>query len=209
MRRNYYVYMHISPSGKRYIGITIKKPEYRWNHGDGYKKNAHFYRAIKKYGWNNFEHIILAREISKKEACELEQRLIKQYDSTNSEKGYNHSTGGECGGTGVIFTETRREKIGAFHKGMKHTEDAKKRMSEGHKGKPSWNKGRSWTAEEKEKFMQAQKGKAVMCVETGAVYFGAREAERKTGIGRTEIRLCCHGRRNRKTAGGFHWRFAS
>lgn len=35
---SYTVYKHTSPSGKVYIGITKKKPEYRWNHGRGYKE---------------------------------------------------------------------------------------------------------------------------------------------------------------------------
>ena len=29
----YTVYEHIAPNGKKYIGITRRKPEYRWNHG--------------------------------------------------------------------------------------------------------------------------------------------------------------------------------
>ena len=51
---NYTVYMHISPSNKRYIGITSKSVNKRWNNGLGYIKNDHFWRAIQKYGWNNF-----------------------------------------------------------------------------------------------------------------------------------------------------------
>ena len=42
---NYTVYMHISPSGKRYIGITSVKPKYRWRNGKGYETQI-FYRAI-------------------------------------------------------------------------------------------------------------------------------------------------------------------
>lgn len=56
----YTVYMHVSPSGKRYIGITSQKVEKRWANGKGYKTQQYFYRAIKKYGWNNFQHIIVA-----------------------------------------------------------------------------------------------------------------------------------------------------
>ena len=35
----YTVYKHISPSGKVYIGITKRKPEYRWNKGKGYRED--------------------------------------------------------------------------------------------------------------------------------------------------------------------------
>lgn len=47
----YTVYMHISPSGKRYVGITRQRPVARWKNGRGYINNEYFYRAIKKYGW--------------------------------------------------------------------------------------------------------------------------------------------------------------
>ena len=43
---NYTVYMHISPSGKKYIGITCQKVKNRWNSGRGYKNNKYFARAI-------------------------------------------------------------------------------------------------------------------------------------------------------------------
>ena len=36
--RKYTVYKHTSPSGKVYIGITCRKPKYRWNNGKGYKE---------------------------------------------------------------------------------------------------------------------------------------------------------------------------
>ena len=60
----YIVYMHISPSGKKYIGITKQNPKRRWNSGNGYKNNDYFTKAIKKYGWNNFLHIILAENLT-------------------------------------------------------------------------------------------------------------------------------------------------
>ncbi len=209
MEKKYTVYMHITPSGKRYIGITCRKPEYRWNHGDGYAQNKHFYNAILKYGWENIEHKIIVDGLSKEDACEMEQILIKRYDSTNPLKGYNNSIGGESGSLGVVFTEERKKKIGESHKGMKHTPDAKRRISAGHLGKPTWNKGRSWTEDEKERFCSAQKSrKPVRCIETGIEYLGIRDAERQTGINRCSIKDCCRKRQNHKTAGGYHWEYA-
>ena len=206
--KKYTVYMHITPSGKRYIGITCRKPEVRWNNGKGYAQNEHFYNAILKYGWDNIDHIIVAHDLSKKMACELEQFLIEKHESTNPNKGYNRSIGGESGSLGVQFTEERKRKIGDAHRGMKHTEDAKRRMREGHLGKPSWNKGRSWTDNEKETFCKAQKSrKAVRCIEADIVYISIRDAERKTGINRCSIKDCCHSRNHCNTAGGYHWEF--
>lgn len=204
----YTVYMHITPSNKRYIGITCRKPEYRWNNGKGYSQNNHFYNAILKYGWDNIEHIIVADELSKETACEMEKLLIKEYKTTDPDNGYNHSTGGDGGSAGVVFTEERKQKLRIASTGRTHTEQAKKKMSEGHKGKPSWNKGRAWTESEKKKLQIAQTGnKPVRCIETGVTYYSAREASRETGISRCSIKDCCNGRTHCKSAGGFHWEF--
>lgn len=92
---NYVVYKHTSPSGKVYIGITCKKPEHRWNDGKGYSYNAHFWNAIQKYGWDNFEHEILFSGLPIEEAKQKEIELIAKYDSTNKSKGYNMTPGGD------------------------------------------------------------------------------------------------------------------
>ena len=209
MDKRYTVYMHVTPSGKRYIGITCRKPEYRWNHGDGYSQNVHFFNAIQKYGWGNIEHIIVDSDLSKEDACELEKILIKVHDTTNPSNGYNHSIGGESGSLGVVFSEERRKKIGEAHKGMRHSEDAKRKMSEGHLGRSTWNKDRPWSDDEKEIFCLAQKTrKKVRCIETNAIYMSIRDASKKTGINRCSIKDCCNGRKSCKSAGGFHWEYA-
>ena len=92
---NYTVYMHISPSNKRYVGITSLKLKKRWNRGKGYSNNGHFTFAINKYGWENFEHIIIAKGLTKEEAGWLETELIRELDLRNPDKGYNITKGGE------------------------------------------------------------------------------------------------------------------
>ena len=89
-----YLYMHVCPNGKKYIGITIQEPNQRWRDGKGYRKNKHFYNAILKYGWNNIQHIILFSGLTEDEANEIEEKLIDEMDLTNPEKGYNLHTGG-------------------------------------------------------------------------------------------------------------------
>lgn len=89
------VYKHTSPVNKVYIGITSQKPEDRWLNGNNYKGNKHFNSAIKKYGWNNFKHEILFENLTEQEAKDKEIELITLYDSTDPDKGYNLSSGGE------------------------------------------------------------------------------------------------------------------
>lgn len=75
---NYKVYCHISPNNKVYIGITQQEPKQRWQGGKGYKENQYFYRAIQKYGWDNFQHEILFENLTKQEAEKKEIELIKK-----------------------------------------------------------------------------------------------------------------------------------
>ena len=94
----YTVYVHICPNNKKYIGITCKKPEYRWDNGKGYKNNDHFYKAIQKYGWDNIQHKILFTGLTKEEAEQKEIELIAKYNTTDREYGYNNEKGGHYAG---------------------------------------------------------------------------------------------------------------
>ena len=96
MDNNYTVYLHLNKiNGKRYYGITSLEPKNRWHNGKGYPRNKHFTDAINLYGWENFEHIIVAKGLTKEEAGWIETVLIAEYDTTNPDKGYNITKGGE------------------------------------------------------------------------------------------------------------------
>ena len=95
-KHNYSVYVHINKiNQKKYFGITSQNPEKRWNHGNGYKHNKHFYSSILKYGWDNFEHIVLFNGLTETEACNIEKMLISFYNTTNKNLGYNNDKGGK------------------------------------------------------------------------------------------------------------------
>lgn len=105
------VYIHISPSNKYYVGITSMKPiKKRWANGKGYSKNKYFSRAIEKYGWSNFKHIIYAENLTQEEAKKIEISLITQYNSTQNQFGYNITSGGE-GAAGLIKTQYQIDMI--------------------------------------------------------------------------------------------------
>lgn len=115
--RNYYIYKHTSPYGKVYIGMTCQEPIKRWKHGCGYANNHHFDSAIKKYGWDNFEHEVLFTGLTQNEASVKEQELIKKYKSNNPEFGYNISSGGYGGREGVPQSDEAKRKVSEANKG--------------------------------------------------------------------------------------------
>lgn len=229
----YTVYKHTAPNGKVYIGITKQKPEQRWNYGNGYRRNKHFYSAIAKYGWDNIEHEIVENGLTKQQACDLEIELIAKYDATNPRNGYNNSTGGECGSLGVHPIAETRRKMSEANKGQKQTPqqrdalmnylighevsaETRRKISEAGKGRTPWNKGKKASEEAKAKNSIAAiklgkippyiKPTKVVCVETGEVFHQIKDAGEKYGICPANITAVCRHRRER--AGGYHWEYA-
>lgn len=127
-QKTWTVYMHISPSGKRYIGVTSKKKvTERWVNGKGYERCPYFYKAIQKYGWENIQHEILCEGISGEKASQMEVDLIRVYKSNNPKYGYNIANGGFTKGTYTVCEETRK-KIGDKNRGKKASEKTKELM---------------------------------------------------------------------------------
>lgn len=93
--KKWIVYKHTSPSGKIYIGITSQTPSERWRKGEGYKYCPAFYKAIKKYGWDNIEHEIISEDLDEETAKQKEMELIACYHSNNKNYGYNLTPGGD------------------------------------------------------------------------------------------------------------------
>lgn len=129
----YTVYCHINrTNGKKYIGITKRPVEKRWQKGTGYNGNSIFRKAVNKYGWDNFDHEIIASNLTKQEAENFERLLIKELDTTNSELGYNVSLGG-CAMENRHHTEISKKKMSENHRPEKYGDNprAKKVVCEG------------------------------------------------------------------------------
>lgn len=181
------LYMHISPSGKKYIGITKQEPNQRWRNGKGYKRNEYFYRAIQKYGWDNFEHKILYEGLSEDEANQLEEELVAKYETTNPQKGYNlHS-----GGLHHEVTEETREKLSKSKKGMLLGEE-----------NPFFGKHHT---EEVLAVIRKRVEQYDCDGNLVAVYKSMKEACEKTGVDKSLLTKVCKGKR--KTAGGYQWKY--
>jgi len=124
--KNYIVYKHTSPNNKVYIGITSKDPVRRWGVcGQRYKNNKHFWNAISLYGWENFKHEIVAEGLSQSEAGLLEQELIAQYKSYDSEFGYNIALGGQSN----LMSERTKQKLSLIQKSVWERPGYKERRS--------------------------------------------------------------------------------
>ena len=116
--------MHVFPNDKVYIGITSQNPpEKRWmSNGIGYKVQPRMWRAICKYGWDNIEHIIIARNVNIESAKNMEIDLIALYNSTNKMHGYNASPGGSMMG------EESKKKLSESRKGFKLSPKHKEKL---------------------------------------------------------------------------------
>lgn len=217
----YTVYQHKNKiNGKVYIGITIQEPEKRWGiDGNNYKTSPYFYSATQKYGWNNFEHIILFTGLTKEEACLKEQELIKKYNSMNREFGYNSTSGGDIfvmneetkqkisqalvdnkNGLGHPCYEEKKQKISQAQKGRIFTEEHKLKLSEAAK-----NRNVSCSEEKKKILKEKSHKKQVYCEELNKVFELVQECARQLDIPATNISKLCKGRG--KTLKGYHLKY--
>lgn len=218
----YFVYMHTNKlNNKKYIGITKQaKPEYRWGiNGCNYKESPHFYSAIQKYGWDNFEHDVIAKNLSKQDACEMERELIAKYQTQNNQFGYNIFDGG----TAPNLPQETREKIAKGLRGNKNglgkpcSEEKKKKISEAQKGKTlteehkkKLSKPKSVTypcsEEKRQHIINAKKDKkSIVCIETNVVYESIHECARIMQLEATAICTVLKGRH--KSTGGYHFKY--
>ena len=128
MSNNYCIYIHKNKINEKvYVGQTCQKPEYRWgNKGEKYINCSHFYKAIQKYGWDNFEHLILESGLSLEEANIKEQYWIQYYNSTDETKGYNI----QRGGTNREVSYDTRQKLSEHAKQLWQDEQHREHISQ-------------------------------------------------------------------------------
>ena len=157
-------------TGLRYVGTTGTSMEKRaGTDGYHYQGSPRFYNAIQKYGFYNFSYEILADNLTKEAAADLEKRYIQEFDTTNPEHGYNLQEGGFPDQVPDSNSE-RVLRISATLKEQRASTEYRAVMSQRMK--------RFWDDPEKRKVMLRKRaGKysgrhpiAVFCDETGEVY---------------------------------------
>lgn len=106
-----FIYKYTSPSGKSYIGQTIQslKERAKTSNGAGYSNCIIFFRAIQKYGFQNFQYEILG-EFLIIELDEKEKYFILK-ENTLQPNGYNIKNGSAAA---TEKGKTRKEKINQF-----------------------------------------------------------------------------------------------
>ena len=229
-KAHYTVYKLTDPDGKVYIGCTGKRVEERWKKGWHYNYHSRIYKAIREFGWENFEKKILCEKLTREGAEKLEKWFIAYYDSATPEKGYNRALGGLGKGSRMSDATkalSRQVKCSMYQNDPDYRERVKKGIRSSHENNPEYREKLSlslkkYYAENPEKkeeirrrmseylskpenraFVESDtRAKPVICVETGVIYPSQLAAERATGY--HGIHHVCHGQR--MTAGGYHWR---
>ena len=199
------VYCHYFPNGKVYVGLTCHCDdieEKRFGHnGHKYKNQPLVYRAIQKYGWDNIQHEIIAKYISRESAVNIEKDLIALYRSNERQYGYNISPGGE---EGSYHSEESRKKMSEQRRGKKKSEEHRRKIGES-------NKGRIMSVETRKKISEKAKGRAhdtehdprnmavvqyrISDGKFVARYISFADASRQTGAKRAHINECAKEKR--------------
>lgn len=201
------LYIHTNKlNNKKYVGITSMLPERRWANGNGYRHNQHFYSAIQKYGWDNFDHTVYETGLSHISACRLEQKMIAELNTANPDFGYNNSLGGD-GCVGGLVSDLTKARMAASRTGHEVAQSTREKIAE--KLKNNQNAAGAVRSANTRRKMSESKFKAVgMYDDTGKLvraFRSALEAGAELGINRKNISSCCLNKR--KHAGGYAWRF--
>ena len=124
---------HCIPTGKKYIGQTVKEKHRKRQHINHCKTGVDnkFYRAVRKYGWDNFVYGIID-DYNDEILNEQEIFYIDKYDTYRN--GYNSTIGGE-GARGFTHNENTRKKLSKAHKGRIPSQEIREKISQSNKGK--------------------------------------------------------------------------
>jgi NUMOD3 motif len=131
--QQYYVYSYLRSQGSK--NGPVSSPYYI---GKGKGVRA-YYKSGKnriKPPVNKKDIVIIADDMTERDALQAEMLLIYQYGRIDKGTGYlrNRTDGGE-GLAGLVRTEKHRERIGAALRGIAKTEDHRKKVSDALKGR--------------------------------------------------------------------------
>lgn len=223
-------------NGKSYIGqskdVKLRKCQHLSELRNGRHFNEYLQRSYNKYKEYNFSWTVL-EYCDEDDLDDREVYWIAYYDTYKH--GFNANEGG-LANRNFERTEEFKQKLSAILKeSWAGADDRRKKLSEKMSGEnnpmfgkrgalnPAYGENRSGenggmygkhhTEEAKELNRQAHLGannkmsKPVVCVDTQVIFMSQGEAGRAMSCDSTTINKCCRG--VKKTAGGYHWRYAT
>lgn len=166
--------------------------ERRWRKGKGYPCNEHFNNAIKKYGWDGFEHIILEENLTRSQADLYEKMYIKEFNSADPHYGYNKT----YGGSSEIPTEETRQKMRENHADL--SGEKSPMYGKNIKDFMTPEKYQQWRNNLKKYAQAHQRGnnacaQPVYCYEKDIVYSCLADAAEENNISISDISSCING----------------
>lgn len=220
-------------NGKIYIGsssnLTQRKKDHFRKLRHNRHSNAHLQNAFNKYGEDNFVFEVIEYVEDKNKLISREQYYIDKHNVV--QEGYNLRPKAE-NNLGMSVSEETKKKLSEVSKGRRHTEEARRKMSEYRRSNPLVGEkngmyGKHHTEEARRKMSISQKGKnlgkhltkegkrkiskaqsvRVLCVELNIIFPSIREANKYIGhpIKSSHISECCKGKVKR--SGGYHWKY--
>lgn len=175
------IYMLISPSGRVYVGKSVRFGRRLGQHRRrSRKKKTFLYNAVRKHSWGKFIKLVLQifpYDVTVAEMSVRERYFIKKYRAFERKYGYNLTEGGD----------------GA--PGYKHTDEAKKNLQTLVRKSGKMKKVYAKNVKTEEEYLFESRAEAM------------RELRRITGknISRFHITDCCKG--VQKTHAGFIFKY--
>lgn len=197
-------------NGKLYIGQTIQKIEVRFKRhlrdAINLDRSYAIHLAIRKYGTHNFAVSVLDICSSIEEANDKEKYFINHFNSL-SPNGYNL----RAGGNNSLHSDKTKEKISSSHRGKRLSEDHRKNIGLGGKGRPGFWKNKTLSQQAKNKMSLVRIGRVgtnnrrAICVETGQIFGSLTEASIIFNTTPSKISRVCTGKR--KSTRGHSFRY--
>lgn len=211
---------------KKYIGQSVNVDDrwrkHRYELNKGSHDNSYLQNSWNKYGEEYFNFYIL-------EYCSLdlldekERYYIDYYNTMDRDLGYNLKSGGQdhnfqCEEVRKKISESTKKAYQNSNLKEIRSNDALKQwanpeIKEKIMGKNNGMYGKHHSEEARRKMSEMKKGKSspkrnmtpVLCIELNKVFKCATDAAKEFSMQSGGILQVCRG--ERKTAGGYHWKF--
>lgn len=207
-------------NGKMYVGQRKIREGWRTYRGSGHALR----KAIKKYGYQNFDRKIIDIAFNQDELNSLEYYYVKVFGAMNKRYWYNICEGGRCGAAKLYEKEVSLydvhgvliNKYKSLTIATKESGDSRDVIRNNCNGKTKvTQKGHVWRWGDEPfnkyniEYNDNPKCRSVDSYDLSGnfikTYYGEKEAERQTGVSHSSITDCCNGKKS--SANDIVWRW--